>query len=52
VTLFALEHLRRDIVRSTANRSLPFAIELELGGQTEIADLHLHLVVKEQVTQF
>lgn len=52
VTLFALEHLRCDIVRSTANRTLPFAIELELGGKTKIADLHFHLVVKEQVTQF
>ena len=51
VTLFAFEDLRRDIVGSTANRALPLTIKLELGSETEIADLDLHLVVKEEVAQ-
>lgn len=51
MTLLALEHLGGDIVRSTANCSLSLAIELELGGKTEITDLNLHLVVKEEIAQ-
>ena len=51
VTLLALEHLRSDIVGSTANGALSLTIELKLGGETEIADLDLHLVVEEEVTQ-
>lgn len=51
MTLLALEHFGGNIVRSTANCSLSLAIKLELGGKTEIADLDLHLVVKEEIAQ-
>ena len=52
MALLALEHLRGDVVWRTANCSLAFSIELKLGGETEITDLDLHLVVEEEVTKF
>ena len=52
VTLLALEHFWGDIVRSTADGTLALSIELELGGETKITDLNLHLVVKEEITEF
>ena len=51
VTLLALQHLGCDIVRSTANGSLALTVKLEFCRQTEITDLHLHFVVKEEVTE-
>ena len=51
MALLTLEHLRSDIVGSTANGALPLTIELKLGGETKITDLDLHLVVEEEVAQ-
>ena len=51
MTLLAFEHLRGDIVRSTADRALALSIELKLGSETEITDLDLHLVVEEEITE-
>ena len=51
MTLLAFEHLRSDIVRSTADRALALSIELKLGSETEITDLDLHLVVEEEITE-
>ena len=51
VTLFTLEHLRGDVVRRTADGSLTLTVELELGGETEVTDFYLHLVVEEEVTE-
>lgn len=49
--MLALQDFGRDVVRGTANGTLPFSIKLELGGETEISDLHLHSVVEEQVSK-
>ena len=51
MTLLSLEHLRSDIVGRTADRALALTIELKLRRQTEVTDLNLHLVVKEEVTE-
>lgn len=51
VALLALEHLGRDVIWRTADGALALSIELQLGGETEISDLDLHLVVDEQVTE-
>ena len=51
VALLALEHLRSDIVRRTANGALALTVEFEFRGETEVTDLDLHLVVQEEVTQ-
>lgn len=51
VTLLALKNLRSNIVGSTANGTLALSVELKLRSKTEISDLDLHLVVKEEVTE-
>lgn len=51
MTLLSFEHLWSDIVGSTADGSLALAVEFEFRGETEISDLNLHLVVKEEVTE-
>mmetsp|Transcript_24716 Transcript_24716/g.30853 ORF Transcript_24716/g.30853 Transcript_24716/m.30853 type:complete len:293 (-) Transcript_24716:24-902(-) len=51
VTLLALEDFWSDIVRRTANGALALAVELKLGSETEVANLDLHLVVKEEVAK-
>lgn len=51
MTLLALKHLRCDIVGSTTDGSLALSIELQLGSKTEITNLDLHLVVKEEVAK-
>ena len=52
MTLFTFEHFWSNIVRSTANGPLALTIKLQFGSQTEIANFDLHLVVKEEVTEF
>ena len=49
--MLALKNLWSDIVWSTTDGSLSLSVELKLGGQTEISDLDLHLVVKEEITE-
>ena len=49
--MLSLEHFRGDIVGRTADRTLTLTIELKLRCQTEITDLNLHLIVKEEVTE-
>ena len=51
VTLLAFEDLRSNVVWSTTDGSFALSVELEFSGETEITNLHLHLVVQEQVTQ-
>ena len=51
MTLLALEHLRSNIIRCTANGSLTLAIKLELGGKTEVTYLYFHLIVEEKITE-
>ena len=51
MALLSLEHLRGDIVGRTADRALALTIELKLRRQTEVTNLNLHLVVKEEVTK-
>ena len=51
MALLSLEHLRGDIVGRTADRALALTIELKLRRQTEVTNLNLHLVVKEEVTE-
>ena len=52
VTALAFEHLGCDVVRSTANSSLLFTVKVELRRQTEVAQLDLHLVVEEKISEF
>ena len=51
MTLLALEDLGGDIVGSTTNGTLALTIEFKFGCETEITNLDLHLVVKEEVTK-
>jgi hypothetical protein len=51
VTLLSLKYLGSNIVGSTADSPLSLTIELKLGGKTEISNLDLHLVIKEEITQ-
>ena len=51
VTLLTFEHLRRNIVRSTADSALSLAIELQFGSQTEVTDLDFHFVVNEEIAE-
>jgi hypothetical protein len=52
MTLFALKYFRRDVIWSTANSSFSFSIKFKFSCQTKITDLYLHLIVKEQITEF
>ncbi len=51
MTLLALEDLRGDIVGSTTNGTLALTVEFKFSCETEITNLDLHLVVKEEVTK-
>ena len=51
MTRFAFKHLGRDVIRRSTDCALLLAVEIELGGQAEVAQLDLHLVVEEQVAQ-
>ncbi len=51
MTLLALEDLGGDIVGSTTNGTLALTVEFKFGCETEITNLDLHLVVKEEVTK-
>ena len=51
MALLSFEHFRGDIVGRTADRTLALTIKLKLSRQTEITDLNLHLIVKEEVTK-
>lgn len=51
VARLSFEHFRCDVVRRTADSSFLLTIEVELGGEAEIAELDLHFVVEEEVTQ-
>lgn len=46
-----VQNLRRNIVRRSAQRLLPFAIELDSRRQPKITNLHIQLIVKEQIAQ-
>ena len=45
------EHLRGDVVGGPAQGLLPLPVIVHLGGQTEVSDLALHVVVEEDVAQ-
>lgn len=47
VTCSALQHFRSDVVGRSANCPLLLAVKIELGGETEVSQLDLHLVVEE-----
>jgi len=47
----AFEHFRSDIVWRTTNGPLLLSIKIELGGETEVSQLDLHLIVEEQVAE-
>ena len=48
---FAFEHLWCYVVRSSANRALLLAIEVELGCEAEVAQLNLHLVIDKKISE-
>lgn len=51
VAVLALENLWRDLVGGPADGALAFAVELQFGGQPEVADLDLHVAGEEEVAQ-
>ena len=51
MTLLSLKHLGGDVVRCTADRTLALTVELELGSETKITNLDLHLFIDEEVTK-
>lgn len=51
VTCPALEHLRCDVVRRSANGPLLLAVKIELGREAEVSQLDLHLIVEEQIAE-
>ena len=48
----ALEDLGSDVVGRSADGALLLAFEIEFGGQSEVTELDLHLVVDEEVAEF
>lgn len=48
----AFEDFWGDVVGCATNGLLLLAFELELGGESEIAQLDFHLVVKEEIAEF
>ena len=51
MTLLLLQHFWRNIIWCTAYCASFLVFKLELGRQTEITRLHLHLLVQEEVAQ-
>jgi len=51
VTTFAFQYFRCNLVGSAADGFLLLAVELQLGRQSEIGQLELHLVREEQIAQ-
>jgi len=51
VARLALQDLGRDVVGRAADGLLLLALELDLGGQAEVAQLDLHLLAEEEVAQ-
>ncbi len=51
VPVLVLQDFGRDVVRRAADGFLLLALELQFGGQAEVAQFDLHLVVQEQVAQ-
>lgn len=51
MTLFTFQHFWCDVVWSSADCSFSLSVKLQFSGETEITNLDLHLVVKEQVTE-
>ena len=43
----ALEDLGSDVVRRAANRAFFLPVEVQLGSQSEVAQLDFHFVVQE-----
>lgn len=52
VSRFPLQHLRRNVVGCPANSALAFPVEVNLGCESEVADLDLHALVDEEVSEF
>jgi hypothetical protein len=52
VTLFSFEYFRCNIVRSTANSSFSFSIELKFCSEPKIANLHFHFVIQKRISKF
>lgn len=52
VTLLSFQYFRSDIVRGTTDSSLPLTIKFKFGSKTKISEFDLHLVIKEQVSEF
>jgi hypothetical protein len=52
VARLALENLRRNIIRSSADGPLALSIEVDLGSKTEVADLYLHFLIDKQIAEF
>ncbi len=44
-------YLRRNVVGSSAECSLPLSVVVDLGGEAEVPQLDLHLIVEEDVAQ-
>ena len=47
VTTFSFEYFGCDVIGCTADCSLLFTIEIELGRKSEIAQFNFHFIVKE-----
>lgn len=48
----SLQDLRGNIIRSTANRFLFLLIILQPSRQPKISQFDLHILIKEQISQF
>lgn len=51
MTGLVLEDLWRDVVGSPADSVSHLCIEVELGGESEVPQLHLHAVAEEKISQ-
>jgi len=51
VSCFAFQDLRGDIVRSTANGSFLFTIEIKFGCKPKISNFYFHLLTEEEVAE-
>ena len=48
---FLAQHLWSDVVGSAAQGLLPLSVIVDLGGQTKVSNLAIHVVIKEDVAQ-
>ena len=51
MSLLLLQHLRGDIIRRSTYRPPLLLLEFELGSQTEVTSLDLHLLSEKQVAE-